>query len=728
MISKKGWWRCLLICTLLCSETRAQFNRYIIRLTDKSGSPFSLNNPSAFLSQRAIDRRNRYGIPLDQTDLPIPPRYLDSIRQAGNVTILNTSKWLNQVCISTTDAAALTRISGFPFVANLSPIAARLQHAIRPVNKRLDLTRPEEPVSPNTPISSTDFYNYGSSYNQVHLHNAEFLHNLGFRGQGMRISVMDAGFRNLLTLPTFDSIRNNGQVLETWDYVDQQESVDEDDSHGMKCLSTIAANMPGSFVGTAPGASFCLYRTEDAFSEYPVEEQNWVAAAERADSLGADLFSTSLGYTTFDNPQFDYSYSDMTGNRTLMARAANLAAKKGILVVAAAGNEGNSAWRYIATQGDADSALTIGAVNVNRMVASFSSYGPNSDGQIKPDVAAIGSNAIVAGTNTGQPVAGNGTSYATPIMAGIVTCLWQAFPELDNLELMEALRASADRYQNPDDRSGYGIPDVKKAFTAILQQLHTRAASIEQCVARIQLNLKAGQGMQVILERKLPSDTAFIPQTNQAFSGPFSTRAFSLNNNLAGFTGGIEVQYRIKMQIGTDTSFYLDTLTLPYSNACTPVTERKICPNTPTYFSVENTAPGLELRWQVNTGSGFADISDDARYTGSATPVLLLKNIPETWYGNQYRCRQGTGSGAVYSNPVTLKFATLWTGQVSTAWEDNRNWGCGSVPSAFVDVSIDGEAAVFPVVSFPAACHSLTTAPGSSVIIKTGTTLQITGP
>jgi len=728
MIRKKGWWLFLLAGNLLCSDLHAQFNRYIIRLTNKSGNSYSLSNPTAFLSQRAIDRRLRYNIPLDETDLPIPPRYLDSIRQAGSVTILNTSKWLNQVCISTSDAAALTQISGFPFVATVEPIAARLQDGRRPVNKRLDLTRSEEPVTPTTPLSSSDYYAYGSSYNQVRLHNAEFLHNLGFRGQNMRIAVMDAGFRNLLSLPTFDSIRNNGQVLETWDYVDQQASVDEDDSHGMKCLSTIAANMPGNFVGTAPGASFLLYRTEDAFSEYPVEEQNWTAAAERADSLGADLFSTSLGYTSFDNPQFDYSYSDMTGNRTLMARAANLAAKKGILVVAAAGNEGNSSWRYIATQGDADSALTIGAVNVNRVVASFSSYGPNSDGQIKPDVAAIGSNAIVAGTTTGQPVAGNGTSYATPIMAGIVTCLWQAFPELNNLQVMEALRRSADRYSNPNDRSGYGIPDVKKAFADIVTQLHTRSANVDQCVARIQLSVKAGQDMQVVLERKLPSDSSFTTRSSQAFSGAFSTRVFSFNDNLAGFTGGITIQYRVKMIIGTDTSFYLDTLNLAYSNACAPVNERIICPNTPTYFSIENSAPGSVLRWQVDSGNGFTDITDNTQYSGAASTVLILRNIPDSWYGYRYRCRQGEGSAALFSNPVTLKFAMSWTGQVSTAWEDSRNWGCGTVPSGFVDVLIEGEPSLYPVVSFPAACHSLTTAPGSSVTVKTGAALQITGP
>ncbi|MBL0355823.1 MAG: S8 family serine peptidase [Chitinophagaceae bacterium] len=186
-----------------------------------------------------------------------------------------------------------------------------------------------------------------------------------------------------------------------------------------------------------------------------------MAAAERADSLGVDVFTTSLGYTTFDNSSFNHTYADMNGNSTIMARAANLAVKKGILALAAAGNDGNNSWHYISTQGDADSVLTIGAVNVNRQVASFSSYGPNSDGQIKPDIAAMGSSVVVAGTSTGQPVFGNGTSYAAPIMAGITTCLWQAFPEIKNTAIVQGLRESGDRYSNPDDRSGYGIPDKK---------------------------------------------------------------------------------------------------------------------------------------------------------------------------------------------------------------------------------------------------------------------------
>ena len=390
---------------------------------------------------KVLKRRARYTIPIDQTDLPVNPAHIDSIRLSGNVTILNISKWLNQVCISTSDATALTKINSLSFVMASAPIAARPQPMIiTPVNKQLD---PPNETTPNTPATAqkpVDLYNYGSAYAQIHTHNAEFLHNHGFSGKGMQLALMDAGFFNYKTLPTFDSIRKNNQILGTWDFVANEESVNEDHAHGMTCFSTIAANLPGSFVGTSPKSSFYLFRTEDISSEYPIEEQNWLAAAEKADSLGVDVFSVSLGYNYFDNSVFNYTYSKMDGNTTLISRACDLAAKKGILVVAAAGNDGNTSWKYITTPADADSVLSVGAVNAARQTAVFSSYGPSSDGQIKPDVAAIGQGAVIADQTTGAPTYGNGTSYACPIMAGIVSCLWQAFPEVNNMGIIDVFR------------------------------------------------------------------------------------------------------------------------------------------------------------------------------------------------------------------------------------------------------------------------------------------------
>lgn len=712
----------LALCML---QSHAQFSRYIIRLKNKTGTPYSTGNPLQFLTQRSIDRRIRYNIPIDETDLPVTPRYLDSIRAVPNVTVINSSKWLNQVCISTTDTAALTRVNGFDFVASTSGIAARPNQSNQRSNKKMEPPGIPAYPTPAAVQNTTDYYSYGNSYSQVHIHNAEFLHNYGFRGQGMQLCITDDGFFNYLTVPTFDSVRNNNQILGTWDFVDNNSSVNEDDNHGMKCFSTIAANMPGSFVGTAPAASYYLYRTEDIFSEYPVEEQNWAAAAERADSLGVDVLSASVGYTTFDNSSLNYTYSDMTGNKTMIARAVNLAAKKGMLPVVAAGNDGNLPWHYIATPGDADSAMTIGAVDVNRQPGSFSSYGPNSDGQVKPDVAAVGASATVANSNTGLPVFGNGTSFACPIMAGITTCLWQAFPEIKNMDIIQGLRQSSDRYATPDDRTGYGIPDAKKAFVAFIKQLHSFSSSINSCTAVLNVQIKASQEMTVVIERKLPSDTGYIPVSTQSFSGRFANRIFSYNDSLAEYTGGVNIRYRIKMNIGADTSFYTDSVTLFYSPQCSTITERKICPGSDTYFSVDSLS-GYTSKWQVDAGSGFTDLVNNSIYSGVSSNLLILKALPQNYYGYKYRCVQTNGVTVINSTPITLKFSATWTGTVNTAWEDSRNWSCGMVPAQYTDVLV-GTAPNFPVVNADAVCHSLTTLPGTSVIIKSGFKLNIAG-
>ncbi len=553
-----------------CTNSYAQFSRYIIQLKDKAGSPFVTTTPSQFLTQRSIDRRTRHNIAVDETDLPVTPAYIDSIHLSGNVTILNVSKWLNQVCILTTDATALNKINSFSFVKAALPIAARIANFTQPVNKKLyapDL--PMSSMSSARPQSPTDYYSYGQSFAQVHLHNAEFLHNHGFRGEGMQLAIMDAGFYHYQSLPTFDSVRNNNQILGTWDFVENEVSVNEDFAHGMNCFSTIAANMPGLFVGTAPKTSFYLFRTEDISSEYPVEEQNFAAAAERADSLGVDVFSVSLGYTTFDNSIFNYTYATMDGNTTLSASAADLAVKKGIFVAVAAGNEGDNSWHYITTPADADSVLAIGAVYANRQVANFSSYGPSSDGQIKPDVAAIGAGAVVANQNTGNPSFNNGTSFACPIMAGISTCLWQAFPEVNNMQIVNALRKSSDRSTTPDDRTGYGIPDVKKAFVQLIRKLYTQQISIgNSCKATIQFTVKTAADMSIMVERKLPGEIDYKTISTQNSNRSFASNNFTYTDDLTGLTGNLAIKYRIKMTIAADTSFYLDSAIVNYPESC----------------------------------------------------------------------------------------------------------------------------------------------------------------
>lgn len=453
----------------------AQFTKYIVRFKDKTGTPFSINDPSKFLSAKAIERRAKQKISIDETDLPVVPRYIDSVRSSGNVIVLDESKWLNQVCIQTSDSAALAKINSFSFVVTTQPVKriARITERNQSEEK-VSKDKFNEKISGITsPASSQqilgDYYSYGNSFAQIHIHNGEYLHNKGFHGEGMLIAIIDAGFYHYKTLPAFDSVNQRNQVIETYDFVDNEVSVNEDHPHGMMCFSTIAANLPGQMVGTCPNADFLLYRSEDASSESPVEEQYWIAAAERADSAGADIITTSLGYNLFDNPVFDYTYADMNGRTTMIAKAATMAARKGMIVLAAAGNEGETAWHFITTPADADSILTVAAVDASGNVASFSSYGPSSDGRIKPTVASVGAGTAISST-TGPIVNGSGTSFATPNLAGLVTCLWQAFPDLTNMQIIDAVEKSSSIYSNPDNRIGYGIPDFIKAFNDLNQQ------------------------------------------------------------------------------------------------------------------------------------------------------------------------------------------------------------------------------------------------------------------
>ena len=573
-----------LLCFFLLANSigsKAQLNRYLVIFKNKNNSAYSISNPIEFLSQRAIDRRLRYNINIDSTDLPINNNYVEAVRTTGTVTILNQSKWMNQISIETRDAAALTAISNLPFVENLRGIASR--NSVNALSKFADDTTTNLPLNYNiNKTQQENVYQYGASNAQIKIHQGDFLHNHGFNGLGMQIAVIDAGFYRYNTLPTFDSLNRNGQILGTWDFVSNNQSVSEDDSHGMHCLSAIGANLPGVFMGTAPKSSFYLFRTEDVRTEYPIEEHNFCVAAERADSLGVDVCSVSLGYNTFSDPQFNYTYANMNGSTTISAKATNIAARKGLLMVMAAGNEGNSSWRYVITPADADSCMAVGAVDSLGIVANFSSFGPNSNGQIKPDVAAIGKNAVIANNNTGLPNFGNGTSYACPNMAGISTCLWQAFPEASNMKIRSVLRQSATNFNSPNDRTGFGIPDAKKAFVSLQKSYAAYNARFSQCTSILNLSIKTDTSMYISVERKFPNQTDYNEIATLHNDSLFGLHNFEYVDNLDQTNYG-SVQYRYKMTIGTDTTFYLDSNTVNYLNPCIFIPPSAntllICPN-----------------------------------------------------------------------------------------------------------------------------------------------------
>ncbi|HEX5655173.1 MAG TPA: S8 family serine peptidase [Chitinophagaceae bacterium] len=559
---------------LLVVCTEAQYSRYLVKLKNKGGTPFTIANPSAYLSPRAIERRTRYGINIDSTDLPVTPDYVNQIRNIPNVTVLNVSKWLNSVSIQTTDDNAITAINNLPFVQTVSGLAARpaetpgisfrnkFETSIQPIT---DAGRPSQVLA--------DYYNYGTNaYNEIHLHNGEFLHNIGLRGQGMHITMQDGGFFNYTTLDAFDSVNLNGQVLSTWDFVARHASVVEDNAHGMQCFSTIAANIPGQFVGKAPKASFHLFRTEDVASEHLIEEHNWVCGAERADSLGTDLISSSVGYTSFDIPGNDHPYSDRNGNIALVTIGADLAAKKGILVFNAVGNIIDASTQFLSVPADGDSVVAVGSVNTSGIVASNSSFGPSSDGQIKPDLASVGVSAVVQSTNNTIGAA-SGTSFACPNMAGLASCLWQGFPEFNNMKILDALRRAGSKFNNPDDRVGYGIPDMKKAFGSLLTDFASSSGTISNCNATINWTSKDVAAMKYEIERKLPGESVFtkVGDVNPQAGNLLTNHTYQFNNPVNGAGPGT-ISYRIRQVVDTTsssfTALYIDTVEISLSIAC----------------------------------------------------------------------------------------------------------------------------------------------------------------
>ncbi len=449
-----------LLLTILIHDSYSQ-NRFVVRLTDKNNTPYSISSPQNFLSVRAINRRAQQGISIDQSDLPVDPAYVQQIDAINGVTVLNTSKWFNSVTIEVSSTNVLNNVNALPFVLNSANVGRQSNYNVLTDKFRMEAVGPMK----NTPLPAlrTSSLNYGMAINQTQMININSLHDLGFSGQGMIIAVLDGGFQDANLMSCFDSLFLQGRILSTWDFVDHNTNVYDDNWHGTAVLSTMAANIPGDMIGTAPHASYILLRSEDVNSENIIEEYNWASAAEYADSAGADVINSSLGYTVFDDQSMNHSYADMDGNTAPGTIAADIAASKGILVVNSAGNEGGSSWQYIGCPADGDSVLAIGAVDATELYAGFSSQGPSFDGRIKPDVTAQGQGTTVYIPGVTPSTQSSGTSFSGPVIAGSVSCLWQRFPTKKNMEIAEAVKMSASQFINPDAFLGYGIPDFSVA-------------------------------------------------------------------------------------------------------------------------------------------------------------------------------------------------------------------------------------------------------------------------
>ena len=457
---------------ILTSESNAQGNRFFIEFKDKQHNAHSISNPSTFLSAKAIARRAKYGIIIDSTDIPISQYYIDSVYKIG-VSIHARSKWFNGVIIGTKDDSLYNQIKALGFVKS----AKELDRIIP--NKGFEkFNEAQQPINARS-IANTD---YGDSYNQQHQIGCDCLREQGFKGSGMTVAVLDAGFPNVDWIPALDSARNNGQILGGYDLVEMNDVIYDDHRHGTMVLSCMAGNIPGQLIGTATDASYILLHTEDNNQENIIEEYNWVAGAEYADSAGADVINSSLGYTQFDNDLLSHSYADMNGDVAPASVGADIAFDKGLLVVVSAGNSGADSWYYISSPADGDNVLAVGAVDSGGVVTDFSSRGPAVDGSIKPNVCAKGQNAV-ASDEWGNITQVNGTSFASPIMAGAAASLWSAFPNKSNLEIKAAIEESAHLFSNPDGDYGYGIPNLCVAKLLLTGQSKTALHSSEAILA-----------------------------------------------------------------------------------------------------------------------------------------------------------------------------------------------------------------------------------------------------
>jgi hypothetical protein len=458
MFHKKSFITAVLIIGLIKLNAQTSASFFYIYLKDKTGSEFNIEQPIQFLSQKAIDRRAKNNIAIGTEDLPVNRNYTMAIQSAASCQILNKSKWLNAVEISMLDTQNLNKIRNLFFVKSiqyLGTIQARKTIEIGEQDSLYKSYFNQTNLTNKTTLTPAD---YGQAFMQNNLLNVLPLHNQQYRGQGISIAIIDAGFFNAYKTPGMNFQTDN---LIVRDFVNHDNSVWEDDRHGANCLSFMKTYDPGTHIGTAPFAQYMLLRSEEAATEYPTEEVNWVSAAEFADSCGVDLISSSLGYSTFNEVSLNHTHADLNGQTSIIARGANMAHSKGIFVVVSAGNEGKSAWHKIGTPSDATGVLTIGATDVEGYHADFSSYGPSADGRVKPDFVAMGKKAIVA--SKGGTYAGNGTSYSTPLFAGALACLMQACPDKTYAEIKQALIKSATHHAAPDSAYGYGMPDVALA-------------------------------------------------------------------------------------------------------------------------------------------------------------------------------------------------------------------------------------------------------------------------
>ncbi|MDI1316363.1 S8 family serine peptidase [Flavobacterium sp.] len=438
-----------------------------VYFTNKPESQYYFDNPLQMLSQRSLDRRTIQNIVIDLKDVPIHQPYVDQISASNGIEVKAKSKWFNAVHVRGS-IADIQNLSSLSFVDHLQFANRNLNGSNKIKTSKITNNSKSAALHKGSKIAETNSaFLYGNSANQVNMLHVDYLHNQNYTGSGKIIAVMDAGFPNVNVVAPFQRLRDNNQILGGYNFVNRNDNFYTGNSHGTLVLSTMGGYVENELVGTAPDANYYLFITEDAATENPVEESNWVEAAEVADSLGVDIITTSLGYSDYDNPNYSYTYADMNGTTSFISRGADIAFSRGMICVVSAGNSGSTVNPNISVPADAYTVLSVGAVKSDGVYATFSSIGPSFDGRVKPDVMAQGQNSVLSNAS-GTITTASGTSFSGPIMAGAIASIWQAAPGLNNQQIVTFVKESADRFTNPTNQYGYGIPDFQQALNNAL--------------------------------------------------------------------------------------------------------------------------------------------------------------------------------------------------------------------------------------------------------------------
>lgn len=478
---------------------------YWVELKSKDSVEFKLSQPQQLLSAKALQRRTKYGIQPNENDVPVAQRWIDSVKTVGYSTF-HSSRWFNALIVDGHSKRTQDSLSKLPFVKSVKYLGYRYRLPRKAIDDIPDIHTQLQQLENKIfgKPTSVDSNQYGQAFDQIHQLRIDSMHERGFNGKGITVAILDAGFKSVNNLYYMLKIFPQSQLLAARDFVHPNTDVFNDDDHGLSVFSIMASHQPGKYIGSAPAASYVLLRSEDATHEDPLEEALWVVAAEYADSFGVDLIQSSLGYNEFDDEMLSHRFKELDGKTTLISRGAQMAIHKGIVVVNSAGNEGDKDWRYVSAPADVEHVITVGGIDNKQRMALFSSQGPTADKRIKPDVVAMAEGTALI-SPTGTIYKGNGTSYASPLIAGLATSLLQARPNATPSEVANAIRISGSYYYKPDKHFGYGVPDALLALrllgsdTSINQILDARFLGDKHM--HIALELTKPQRIQYVVKK-----------------------------------------------------------------------------------------------------------------------------------------------------------------------------------------------------------------------------------